>query len=398
MIILIFCFPRENYDMSFVRSETSGILFRQKLICTLCILLILICGQAETRELGSVKESSRRVPVAYNVDVAVIGGSTWAVAAAAAAAKGGASVFLAAPRPYLGEDMCATLRLSPEKGNIPDTELARAVFKSGKAVTPIHIKKTLDNILVKAKVNFLFGCYATDPLIDAKGNICGFVMANRAGRQAVLAKIVIDATDRAWFARMAGVKTGKWVKGKIPFKRSVIMAQGTKKGSKTIEHDVGLALQDGSFRSFAEAEQQARDKTYTDGQLRASESLFHVPPDPVVCMRTAGQWKGGAKPNIGHFLPKGVGRLYVLSGCADIPRKEAERLLKPCGMTGIGALVGKSAAQAAKTLPKPSWVKPMQRKGQQQRRGEGAPYRYTPDRWCIFDYCRRNRYSCSGYI
>ncbi len=59
--------------------------------------------------------------MAYEVDVVVVGGSTGAVAAAIEAAKAGAKVFLAAERPYLGDDMTATLRLWPEAGD----ELAR---------------------------------------------------------------------------------------------------------------------------------------------------------------------------------------------------------------------------------------------------------------------------------
>ncbi|MBM3749488.1 MAG: FAD-dependent oxidoreductase, partial [Acidobacteria bacterium] len=74
-----------------------------------------------------VKESARGIPVAYNVDVVVVGGSTGAVAAAAAAAEKGAKVFLAAPRPYLGEDVCAPMRLWLEQDEEPSTPLARAL-------------------------------------------------------------------------------------------------------------------------------------------------------------------------------------------------------------------------------------------------------------------------------
>ena len=50
------------------------------------------------------------------------------VEAAVAAAEQGAKVFLAAPRPYLGDDMTATLRLWLEEGEEPTTPLARAIF------------------------------------------------------------------------------------------------------------------------------------------------------------------------------------------------------------------------------------------------------------------------------
>ena len=73
-------------------------------------------------------ESARRIPIAYSVDLVVVGGSTHAVAAAAAAAHDGATVFLAAPRPYLGEDLCATLRLSLPPGQQTATDLAHRIF------------------------------------------------------------------------------------------------------------------------------------------------------------------------------------------------------------------------------------------------------------------------------
>ena len=50
------------------------------------------------------------MPQEYNLiehkyDVVVVGGSTGAVAAAVEAARAGGSVFLAAGRPYLGDDV-----------------------------------------------------------------------------------------------------------------------------------------------------------------------------------------------------------------------------------------------------------------------------------------------------
>ena len=56
----------------------------------------------------AVNESARAIPVACQVDVVVVGGSTGGAAAAVAAAASGAKVFLAAERPYLGDDMTAT--------------------------------------------------------------------------------------------------------------------------------------------------------------------------------------------------------------------------------------------------------------------------------------------------
>ena len=75
-----------------------------------------------------VNESARELPVAAEVDVVVVGGGTGAVSAAVAAAEDGAKVFLAAPHPYLGDDMTATLRLWLEPGEVPSTPLAQRIF------------------------------------------------------------------------------------------------------------------------------------------------------------------------------------------------------------------------------------------------------------------------------
>src|SRR5690606_31854785 len=112
--------------------------------------------------------SAREIPVAGVADILVVGGSTGAVSAACEAARCGASVFVAAPRPYLGEDLCATLRLWLEPGERPASPLARALFEAGSPATPLHIKRTLDEALLRAGIRFLYGCYATDVLRDAE--------------------------------------------------------------------------------------------------------------------------------------------------------------------------------------------------------------------------------------
>jgi len=453
-------------------------------------------------------ESERRLPVAYSVDVVVVGGSTHAVAAAAAAARQGATVFLAAPRPYLGEDLCATLRLSLPPGQAPVTELGRRIFASrpeglpiegasftyetdrpaapkhpdtqppsvladgqrtqasahsvqydgsvtitadlgsvrslrqvrlfafekpndygvaavhvqagadkaacrpiGKTerrvvrkettpwsliemavptpcrarcvklrveqpgncrrlllselvieadggdaaapdtpeTTPHRIKSTLDDELLQAGVRYLHGCYATDVLVDEAGKPSGIVMANRAGRQAVAAGVIIDATERAVVARMAGAHAQEWPGGALEFER-VVLESGKGGKLQAVRHRLEIAMPDGSYPSFARAEQEARDRTYKSGQLRASAFLFHVPIDPIVCRRTAAEWRAGAAPDVGHFRPRGVDRLYVLSGCADLPRDEAGRRLQPLGLVEAGERIGAAAATEALAL------------------------------------------------
>jgi len=322
-----------------------------------------------------VRESARRVPIAYNVDVVIVGGSTGAVSAAVAAAGKGARVFLAAPRPYLGEDVCAPMRLWLEAGERPSTPLAKALFEAASPATPMHVKKTLDQTLLDAKVEFLFSSYATDVLRDARGGLAGIVMANRAGRQAVLAKVIIDATTRASVARMAGARYPAYPSGPAEFRRIVVggpassgdgytaratglfysgeLAPQTKgkpapAPAPIVEYTVKVPMADGSFAAFAGAEQTARDLTASDSEQAITDEIFQIPPDPV---------RGTGKGPLGAFQPAGVERLFVLSGSADLPRPEAERLMRPVALIEAGTRIGEAAAELAKRSVAPLNVK-----------------------------------------
>jgi hypothetical protein len=313
------------------------------------LLASILLGSSLLAAQESVIESERQVPVACTVDVVVVGGGTGAVAAAEAAATAGASVFLVAPRPYLGEDMCATLRLRLD-GDRPGTPLAERIFAAGNPPTPLQVKKVLEETLMRAGVRFFYGCYPTDLLRDKDGAPSGIVMANRAGRQAVVAKIIVDASMCAAVARMAGAEFRPWPGGKVAFTRTVISGtpaagKGKKPDDTTAaERTVDLALKDDGFASLAAADQAARDLTWQDGQLRASESLFFVPPNPVR--------SGPGVPR--GCVPAGVARLYVLSGYSDIPRGDPETFLGPSAMTELGRQVGEAAAKESKRLPAPA--------------------------------------------
>lgn len=524
----------------------------------LSVMLPLMCVAwcAASAASRSVRESARKLPVAYRVDVVVVGGSTHAVAAATAAAQSGASVFLAAPKTYLGEDMSATLRLWLDAGEQPDTALGRRLFEAkleaappirkgaaftyatdvasaakhhdtdkpslladgrchsastqsvqydgdvtitadlgavktlkkvhvlayqrdgdfevkGAAVstsqdkqdwkpagtvanemlgkggfedscidlalavavearyvrlaigktdrvsrvllgeviietdgdapapepkpkpagpvpritTPMQVKATLDEALLAAGVEFLYSCYATDVLRDAEGRPAGIVMANRAGRQAVVAKVIIDATDRATVARLAGAELTPYPPGKHAFRQVVIggdvmspknatgrkigraypivtvgregqQGRATGREADIIEYTLELPMKDASYASFAAAEQQARDLTWNPNVLRVSEGLFEVPPDAMKGRRPLkGAWPGADEADLDAFRPAGAEGLYVLGGCADVPRDVAARLLRPTGLLAVGERIGVAAAAEAKKRPKPAGVK-----------------------------------------
>lgn len=320
----------------------------------------------------AVKETARGIPMAYNVDVVVVGGSTGAVSAAVAAAGEGASVFLAAPRPYLGEDMCAHHRMWLEGTETAGSPMTLAVFASAGPQRPLHVKKTLDLALETADVEFLYGSYATELLRDGDGKLAGIVIANRTGRQAVVAKVIIDATDRAWVARMAGATFAAYPAGPQDFMRVVIDGPAKPAGagisvetmafpidSRAVHrYTLTIDMPDGSWPSFAEAEQVARDMTFDAAQADESERLFQVPPDPMTGVASeAGAWPGAAAINLDVFRPAGVDRLYVLGGCADVTRAAAAEFLRPIELIDTGTRIGEAAAAEAALVPALAGVK-----------------------------------------
>ena len=76
----------------------------------------------------TVTESARNIPIAYNVDVVVVGGSSAGAAAAIEAANSGAKVLLIGQRSYLGDDICGTYRLWLDPNEEPNSPLAKAIF------------------------------------------------------------------------------------------------------------------------------------------------------------------------------------------------------------------------------------------------------------------------------
>jgi NADPH-dependent 2,4-dienoyl-CoA reductase/sulfur reductase-like enzyme len=325
-------------------------------------------------------QSSRKIPIAYNVDVVVIGGSLAGVAAAVEASRAGTRVFLAAQEPYLGEDVCGTFRLWSNDKSVLDTDLGNKIFGKG-LPTPMHVKRTLDDELIDNNVDFLYSCYVTDIIEDENGIPAGVVIANRSGRQAVIAKTIIDTTPRALAARLAGAKFSDFPAGNHTFKYTVV-GNDLKKGPgmsakiqpepvqikfassgkphgdafaesdikyKAIEYTLKLPMKDCSFESFARAEQIARDLTWDANQVESSDLMFQNPPDKVLGRAKCNDAEVDPdKISIDVFRPRNINNIFIISGSASLGEKAAEKLLEPGRLIRIGERTGALAGSIAK--------------------------------------------------
>ncbi len=330
--------------------------------------------------------SGAQIPVAREADVVVVGGSSAAVSAAIAAREAGAKVFLVAPRPYLGEDIAGTLRVVRDPTDDASAPLYRACFGDAAspagdeaATTPLNAKRALDKAMLAAGVPYLTGALACDVLRDAQGRFAGVVMANRSGRQAVRARVLIDATPRAQCARRAGGRTAPFPAGTYRFRR-VILSEEAPAGVEAVpltaprtvkvkNHLLGrqplefaarfwdcrldLPMPDGSARSFAAAEQRARDRTFTPTLIDAANTLTCLAPDRFVCRARDTVWSGANALDLACLQPRDAPGVFVLGPLADVSSAVAAQLIKPGVSMLVGARAGRAAAARAETLPAP---------------------------------------------
>jgi glycine/D-amino acid oxidase-like deaminating enzyme len=174
-----------------------------------------------------VLEPARKTPVVNDVDVLVCGGGFAGVAAAVAAARNGASVMLIERYGFLGGLATGALVITtPPLNNGINREIARRLMDwesyapdrakedatdfefidSSDALLPYDpetIKYEFVRMLLDQQVDILFHSYIVDTLCT-DGHIDGVVIENKAGRSAITAKFVIDATGDADVAAQAG--------------------------------------------------------------------------------------------------------------------------------------------------------------------------------------------------
>ena len=331
------------------------------------VVFWVVAGLCSAQTPTAIEESARQIPVVATVDVVVAGGTTAGVAAALAAVEEGCSVFLVAPRPHLGEDLVDTLRLWLEDNEQPSGKLTKRIFSTPGPVPPLRVKKVLEDALLRSGVRFVFCSIPTELLVDASGRPAGVVITNRAGRQAVIAKVVIDATFEASMAAQAGVSFHPVPDGPITVWR-VVMG-GTPAKEELIHRRIPVPDEDVTYFEYAlnldpgtdviaamRAEQQARDLTYRPGQLRASARLWYVPSNSIVGRLEAESWRGLEQLEAGCFQPRGVDRLYVAGPRADIPRRAAREILQATGAERVGRFVGAAAGREALAIPPPDGV------------------------------------------
>jgi len=195
-------------------------------------VLLIILGTIGCKSPSSfVTEPVKRVAIVYDVDVVVAGGGISGVFAALAAADEGASVVLIDRFGSVGGNIGPGMT-SPE-ACYTLTDGSKVMYKNAPRDSVLggkssQIKKFADKFfalkldenqrymadsnlasyvafrrLEEAGVRMMLSAYVADPIME-NGKMCGVFVETKSGRQAVKAKVVIDATGEADLARRAG--------------------------------------------------------------------------------------------------------------------------------------------------------------------------------------------------
>ena len=357
-------------------------------------------------------ETSRDIPFLEETDVIVVGGSSGAVAAAVAARRAGSNVFLIAPLPYLGDDICGSFMYQVDKRKEqPQTALARKIYfpendpretypdkpesqilyTQYKSPLPLYVKTILENELIDNGIHFLYSSYVTDVIKDIKGTLAGVVLVNRSGRQAIRAKVVIDATPHALIAELCGIPFTPFVPGNHIFEYTVVGNSVKEapeiRSAKTmpftfssegkeypvIRYTFNYPLKGKTHASFMEAEQFIRDVTWDADQVDSSDVLWYIPSWHIIpesgysekIQSLASLPQTTYVPNLikyqedgidtvlsVHALPKEaftcnkVENLWLMGPCAALPRDVAAWLFRPVNGMTLGEIIGEHVSNS----------------------------------------------------
>lgn len=200
-------------------------------------------------------EAARDIPVTREVDVLVAGGGPGGLTSAIAAARAGRSTLIVEAQGCLGGQSTSALVVvwsNSWRGGIL-AEIRKRLYDRGAITRPdgggLDVeteKRVFDEFVLASGAEILFGATATEAIVE-DGVVRGAVIQSKSGREAVLARRVIDATGDADLAARAGCpfEKGRASDGKIQPCTLMFRMSGVDKSVspevESFEHFVPLA-------------------------------------------------------------------------------------------------------------------------------------------------------------
>jgi len=179
----------------------------------------------ESENTSTYHEPAKEIPILAEYDVVVCGGGPSGCAAAIAAARRGAKTLLIEKDGYLGGATVSQLVVvilstngvdfqgiwHEYAHNLKERNAIRGLTKTDGlhqqirgSVDPEMVKYVWDDLCTESGVELLHHVYGTTAIVEAD-TAKGVIVETKAGRQAILAKRVIDATGDGIVAAQSGV-------------------------------------------------------------------------------------------------------------------------------------------------------------------------------------------------
>ncbi len=181
------------------------------------------------KEMRTVIEPEKELPIRMSVDVLVVGGGPSGIIAAQAAADDGLKVALIESRSFLGGNLTIglpVLGFLGQKGNqiiqgFPQKFIDRLKEQNAASehrpcplhmsitlVEPEAVKSVAFRMLEESNVEVLLYTFFAGVIMD-QDHLKGIIIESKAGREVILANVVIDCTGDADVAFRAGVPCEK---------------------------------------------------------------------------------------------------------------------------------------------------------------------------------------------
>jgi hypothetical protein len=307
-----------------------------KLVTLFTIFTIIISTTNTIAGINSVAETYDRFPVEYVTDVVVVGSNEGGVAAALSAARAGAKVVVLFGNYFPSNEMSAKNRYWLTPGEATTSALSQEMLGTNTNtgqyfyLKPNDFKKNIENLLVTAGIEFLYNTQAVGTVVDGKGNLSGVVIANKSGIQVIGAKVVIDATQMAGFAQLAGVQMTPWPGGNMSVTATFTGGTGGTEHGSFHEYSFTVPMPTGSWADRCNAENLLRKHLPYRQSVWAPNMMHLVEPGCIIArgIDTSTVLEGALRLNLDCCRPLKVKNLYVLGSCSAVSRAAAANLIR----------------------------------------------------------------------